>query len=119
MIVIRSIFLCACILLLNACSSAKEVSTDNPVVQYEIVKLNSCAFIKDINGIGHIYSNGITKKIVHKNKNFIKHGDMIYLQKNSFIIIESSNSSKIILGYNDKNSSFLINLGQSKPQGCN
>ncbi len=119
MIVIRSIFLCTCILLLNACSSAKEVNTDNPVIQYEIVKLNSCAFISDINGVGHIYSNGITKKIVSKKKYFVRHKDVIYLEKGSFLIIELSDSSKIILGYNDKNSSFLIDLDESKSKDCN
>lgn len=119
MIVIRLIFLCACFLLLNGCSNAKEVSTDNPVIQYEIVNLNSCAFINDINGIGHIYSNGVTEKIGHKENYFIKHGDIIYLEKGVFLIIGSSDNSKIILGYSDKKSSFLISLDESEFKDCN
>lgn len=118
MTAIKLIVFYASFFLLGACNEIKTNGANNLAIKYEIVHIKPCTLITSINGFGHIYSEGITKKIDTTEKYFLKNDDMIYLDKESLLIIESSDKYKILLNSNNKKSSFLLKLDKKYDESC-
>lgn len=115
--VIKSIFLVAMFSLIG-CSNAKDKKASDLSMKYEIVDAKSCSFVAHIEGSGHIYSKGITKKIDVEEKCFLKNDDLIYLEKGSLVVVEASDKSKVLLGSRQKKSSYRIKNEVSDMDQC-
>ncbi|PUA27485.1 MAG: hypothetical protein B0W54_13005 [Cellvibrio sp. 79] len=117
MIVIRSIFFVA-IFLLSGCSNVNNKNATDLSIKYEIVDIKSCSFVAHIEGSGHIYSKGVTKKIDAHEQYVFKSDDMVYLEKGSLVVIEASDKFKILLDSRQKKSSYRIRLEASAAEKC-
>ncbi len=113
MIIVNKFIFLGMIFFLSACNSVKATDATDLSFKYEIVDIKSCSKITYFKGIGHLYSKGVTKEINTQEQFFLKNGDMIYLEKDSLVVIEAPDKSKFLLESNQKKSSYRLRLDAS------